>query len=169
MQIVLASAVLFGLTLVVGTTSPIAQATEGEACGEFVVFGEYGPISIVDQGEPGVDVGDSRFGFVRLFDENGREIGEKYFHSVVSQGSEDGTFRLIGHGHYMLPGGTIAISANYRMLDPTVDGAPIEPVENIVIGGSGTYFGARGLITWVADEQSDLRRGEVDIDCVELE
>jgi hypothetical protein len=158
MQTVLASTFLFSLALFMSATSPIAQATEGEACGEFVVYGEYG-----------IDVGDSRSGFVRLFDENGREIGEKYFYSVVSQGSEDGTFRLIGHGHYLLPGGTIAISANYRMLDPTVDGAPIEAVENIVIGGSGTYFGARGLITWVADEQSDLRRGEVDIDCVESE
>lgn len=167
MQQVLASRLLLGLGLVIGATLPIAQASEGPACGVFVVYGKYGPVSIVDQGEPGVDIGDSRSGFVRLFDEDGREIGEKYFFSVVSKGPEEGTFRLIGHGHYVLPGGTIAISANYRMLDPTVDRAPTDPVENIVIGGSGTYFGARGLITWVADEQSDLRRGEVDIDCVE--
>jgi hypothetical protein len=144
---------------------PSAQAADGPSCGKFTLYSEHAEVVHVDKGEDGLGVGDTRHGHVHILDENGNRIGNLYFHSVVSAGGDESAFQMISQGHMEFPNGTIVVGATYAMPDPTLKAAPRDLSVSVVTGGSGEFFGARGTVSWILQDQGP-RKVEVDIDCL---
>jgi hypothetical protein len=144
---------------------PSAEAADGPSCGKFTVYSEHVDVVHVDKGEDGLSVGDTRHGHIHILDENGNRIGNHYFHTVVSAGGDESAFRMIAQGHMEFPNGTIVVGATFPMPDPALKAAPRHLDVSAVTGGTGEFFGARGAVSWILQDQGP-RKVEVDIDCL---
>ena len=142
-----------------------AQASDGPSCGEFTAYHEHIEAMTVDNGEPGMGVGDERYGRSRLVDENGNEIGQVYWRSSVMPGSKEGAFLMNGHGQTVFQNGTTTHRTHYHMSDPAAGGMPIDLRVGAIIGGTGEFAGARGVLTWLPEGQG-RRKLAFDIECL---
>ena len=163
-----ANQLLAGACFSAATLALSLQVAAQPVCGEFSFYNDYIEVHLADHGEPGPGQGDARHGHTRLLDENGDEMGLSYFHSVVGPGSDERYFRMIGTGHYEFPNGTIVTSSTYTLPNPAYNAPPPDTggASSAVIGGTGEFAGARGVVRWVHEEDGQAR-GDVIIECLD--
>lgn len=158
---------LAGACFAAVSLAPSLHAAAQPVCGEFSFYGDYVEVHHADHGESGAGHGDARHGHGQLLDQDGNEIGLSYFHSVVGPGADEQYFRMIGVAHYEFSNGSIITSSTYELPHPAHNAPPPDSGGySAVIGGTGEFAGARGVIQWVDDEDGN-RRGDVIIECLD--
>ena len=149
-----------------GTSIQPVRSAEGPACGKFRYYTEYLEVEYVDHGEPGVSVGDARYGYGRLSDVNGDEVARFYFHTVISPGGGGDSHVVQGSSYSEFPNGKIMTGSAIRIPDPVSVATHADEHNYAVVGGTGDFAGARGTLRAFNDEQG-RRIAEFDIFCLD--
>ena len=151
--------------LAIGLVMPIggALAGEGGACGSFELYssGEDRRVGFVDQSPEGESVGDQRIGYRTLLDKDGNAFGSmRWVETMLDKGpgDEGPNTALIRH-FFQLPAGLVVVEHTYEAKStfPNTDKIAATSGELAVVGGTGAYRNARGIMRKLRGEPGDLR------------
>ena len=139
-----------------------AAGSDARSCGAFEVHstGENRKVSYVDNGLDGDSAGDQRIGYRTIRDKDGKEIGAMRWIVTVLETAPGGEGKGTGliRQHFLLPEGEMVVERVYGA------GATFSDTEKVtvkggdlaVVGGTGTFKGAGGIMHKVRDPDGGL-------------
>mgnify|MGYP003695112767 CR=1 FL=1 len=150
----------------IGINFAQAQIVDLTKCGIFNLYIANGDVSYFDIKPEGVSVGDRRVGRYGVIADNGKKIGTFVFTGTIMPPSDSGNFELHATAYYQLPNGSLTTAMVYRMVDASkTSDIPDRQFTYPVVGGTGTFVGARGILRSSKDSKG-RRVHNFDITCL---
>lgn len=118
-------------------------------------------VSYYDAGAKGVSPGDARVGKRTLVDASGETVGEVRWHNTpISPSNEAEDVFFITKIYFLLSGGMIITES---IIAPRATMTDVETVSTdnsklVVLGGTGEFHSASGVVTQVVEAEGDPKR-----------
>ncbi|WP_421725998.1 allene oxide cyclase barrel-like domain-containing protein [Bauldia sp.] len=125
----------------------INAASAHTTCAPFQAVSELDTIHFIDHGEDELSPGDQRVLKFMYFDTDGNRIGTQHTTTTVMHPHpEDGDgHALMANAVLVFDAGTLRTSLFSQLRDPTdTSQSSVDPVEWVVLGGTGVFAGATG-------------------------
>ncbi|WP_421723328.1 hypothetical protein [Bauldia sp.] len=140
-----------------------ADDADGIVCGRVVLTGGEKAVEFVDNGAPGVSIGDVRAGWRALHDDAGTYQGKTYFvATVVDVDPEGGGDTVQGTYTIALADGWLVAAAFYGWNDASDVSQRATGATLVITDGFGAYGGAEGILTI---EPGDTPKYRFQVDC----